>query len=32
MHPFPIVEGEPVDDFVFELAPRFEAHAVKPLE
>jgi hypothetical protein len=32
MHPFSIVEGEPVDDLVFGLAPRFKVHTVKPLD
>ena len=32
MHPFPIVEAEPVDNLIFGLAPCFEAHAVKPFD
>ena len=32
MHPSPVIEGKPVDDLVFSLAPRFEAHAMKPLD
>ena len=32
MHPSSVVEGKPVDDLVLGLAPRFEAHAVKPLD
>ena len=32
MHPSPVIEGKPVNDLVLGLAPRFEAHAVKPLD